>query len=516
VPPLTDLDEANSTIVALHAEIERLREQLARLKRQVFGSRREKVNPNQMRLFEEGAQLLEQLERQAEAESDRSTARNEGKKRRKHGRKPFADHLERKTIELDVPEADRCCGDCGCEMKLIGQEVTERGHMQPARLVVHRYVRNKYACKHGHTVLSAPLPDGVVEKGKYEASVYAHVITAKYADHLPLHRIQGMLRRRGFDLPKQTMWDMLARFDELAGRPILAEMRRQLLDESDLQTDETPIKIQTEGQRATRRGYLWVYRNPRQSEPQKVVADFRDNRSAEGPDKFLGDWSGTLLRDAYAGTDPIAKRNGIVIAECHAHARRKVVEALDAGQAKAAPLLRLIQRVFWIERAVQARAERDKLDFAGLADLRLKVRERRSKPIFRRLYDLVFALDEDPATQSNETMRSAVRYWINQRKGLLAHLENGRIPIHNNDTERDIRHVVIGRKNWMTFASQRGGEVAGRLYSLVASCKLNGVNVEEYLEDLLRRISTTPMSRISELTPWGWAKARAAEAVQPA
>lgn len=508
--PITDIEQANETIAGLRAEIERLKGQLDLLRAQTFGRRRESIDPNQLLLFESNAKLLEQLEKQVEAQTKKPKEKN-GKKKG-HGRAPLVDHLPREQIDLDVPESERLCECCGKAMHLIGTEVTERAHLIPARVVVKRYCRSKYACPSGHSVKTAPLPDGVIEKGKYEASVYAHVITAKYGDHQPLHRLQSMFRRQGVHLPKQSMWDLLVRFDELAGQPILAEMRRQLLEEQDLQADETPIKVQLEGnQRGTRRGVLWVWRNVRGSPQAKVVADFKDDRSARGPDAFLGNWSGTLLTDGYDGVNPAANRNNITRAGCWAHARRKFRDAMSTGSAKAAAVLRPIQRLFWIERAIKQRAEREKLDFAGLEALRLKIRRRRSKVVLRDLYEIAFVLQDDPATQSNEQLRKAITYVIRQRDPLLAHLDNGRIPIHNNDTERDLRHVVTGRKNWMTLASERGGLVAGRLYSLVMSAKLAGINVERYLEDVLARVAVTPASRIAELTPWGWAEARAAE-----
>jgi transposase len=322
-------------------------------------------------------------------------------------------------------------------MQYVGTEVTERGHIIPAQMVVKRYCRPEYACKHGHAMMTAPLPEGVVEKGKYEASVYAHVVTAKYADHLPLHRIQGMFRRQGVHLPKQSMWDLLVRFDELAAQPVLREMHRQLLEEQELQADETTIKVQSEGQRGTRRGVLWVWRNVRGSPEAEVVAEFKDDRSAKGPDGFLGDWTGTLLSDGYDGVNPTANRNKITRAGCWAHARRKLRDALATGVTRAGPVLRPIQRLFWIERAVVTRAKRDGFELDALAELRLRIRQRRSKVVLRELYDMVFALDEDPATKSNELLRKAVTYLVKQNKALLAHLDNGRIPIHNNDTERD-------------------------------------------------------------------------------
>ncbi len=130
--------------------------------------------------------------------------------------------------------------------------------------------------------------------------------------------------------------------------------------------------------------------------------------------------------------------------------------------------------------------------------------------MLRKLYEIVFALQEDPSTQGNDQLRKAVNYAVNQRKPLLAHLDDGRLPIHNNGTERDLRHVVTGRKNWLMLGSEKGGRVAARLYSLVISCRLANVNVERYLEDVLVAVATTPASRVGELTPWGWARARGA------
>lgn len=516
--PLSDLDSANAERFVLHAtveeqaealaaqaqEIANLREQLAYMRRQMFGRRREKIDPNQLRMFEQGQALLEQLEREAEPVA----APKPAPKKRGHGRAPFAAHLPREVIKIDVDAVDRCCPDCGEEMRLIGVDVTERGHVVPARMSVKRYERKKYACKHGHAVKVAPLPDGVVDRGKYEASVYAHVATSKYADHMPLNRIENIFKRGGVHLPRQTMWDLMVRLDELAAQPILKEMRRQMLEEDVLQADETPIQVQTEGESGTRRGFLWAWRNLRGSPQEKVLVEFKGDRSAKGPDAFLGTWSGTLLTDGYDGVNPVAVRNDIARAGCWSHARRKFLDALKSNKKRAAAVFRPIQRLFWIERAVVRRAKRDGLDQAALVELRRDVRDRLSRRVLTRIYELAFALDEDPNVPGGSKLRTAVRYVINQRVPLTALLRNASIPIHNNDTELDLRHVVTGRKNWLIFGSPRGGEVAGRLFSLVMSCKLAGIAPDEYLEDVLGLVSTTKASEIAKLTPWGWAAAR--------
>jgi len=214
----TDLERANDQILALVRENKILRDELALLKQGLFGRRTERIDPGQLALFlaGEGASAPVPSERTAEiASAPRATA-NAG-----HGRAQFPEHLPRETIELDVPEGERNCSDCGKPLRAIGEDVTERGHVVPARIVVRRYVRKKYACPVGCCVKTAPAPDGVIDGAKYEASVYAHVATAKYADHLPLHRLAGIFKRHGVHLPKQTMWDMLVTADELLAQPIL-------------------------------------------------------------------------------------------------------------------------------------------------------------------------------------------------------------------------------------------------------------------------------------------------------
>ena len=514
---LTDIDEANATIASLNAKIEKLQAQLEHLQRHLFGVRREKINSAQLRLWEEGKTQLEALMKEAELAAQPKPAKKPG-----HGRAPFPPELPRETTELDVSDGQRCCPECGEAMHCIGVEATERGHIVPARMVVKRYERRKYACKHGHAVKVAELPDGVVDRGKFEASVYAHVATSKYGDHLPLNRIQGIFKRHGVHFPRQTMWDLMVRLDQLVAQPVLREMHRQLLEEDVLQADETNIRVQQEGERGTRRGVLWAWRNVRGSPKEKVLVKFKHDRSAKGPDSFLGDWTGTLLTDGYDGVNPVSVRNGIDRAGCWSHARRKFRDALSSNKRLAAAAIRPIQRLFWIERAVVARAKRDAirdgvdLTLERLASFRLKIRQRRSRVVLKQLYDRVFAMDEDAGLQSDSPLGKAVKYAINQREPLLALLRNGKIPIHNNDTERDLRHIVTGRKNWLIFGSQRGGEVAGRLYSLVMSCKLAGIAPEAYLEDALSLVGTTPASRIAELTPWGWAAHQAELASQQA
>ena len=502
-----DLDRANEQIVALERENKILREQLAILKQGLFGRRTERLDPGQLNLYLNGATAEDALADTPPAIAEAPAAQH-AKTDRGHGRRHFAEHLPREVIELDVPETERACPDCGKAMRAIGEDITERGHVVPAQIVVRRYVRKKYGCPDGHAVKTAPAPEGVIDGAKYEASVYAHVATAKYADHLPLHRLEGIFKRHGVHLPKQTMWDMLVRIDELLAQPVLRQMHKEILEERVLHSDETPVAMRVEDGSGSRQGYAWGWRNLREVSPSKVLIEFKTSRSRDGPLGFLKDWSGTLITDGYSGFDEVVEKNEIVRAGCWAHARRKFKQALDTGARDAAHVLAPIQRLFAVERALTLRAEKRGLGRESFIELRRRVREERSRKLVGVIFARAEALSLRRSTLPKSQLGKALRYLDRQQKPLSTFLTDPRIPIHNNDEERDLRHLAVGRNNWLIFASERGGHVACRLYSLILSCKQAGVDPETYIEDGLGRLSTTKASDIASLTPWAWAAAR--------
>lgn len=502
-----ELDLANERIVALERENRILRDELVLLKQGLFGRRTERIDPGQLGLYLNSAQPESALPTDSATVAEAPAAAR-AKTDSGHGRARFAEHLPREVIELDVPKTERACPDCGKPMRAIGEDVSERGHMVPARIVVRRYVRKKYACPDGHAVRTARAPEGVIDGAKYEASVYAHVATSKYADHLPLHRLEGMFKRHGVHLPKQTMWDMLVTIDELLAQPILRQIHKELLAESVLHSDETPVTMRVEDGSKSRQGFAWGWRNLHGTGPSKVLIEFKTSRSRDGPLGFLKDWSGTLITDGYSGFDEVIRANGIVRAGCWAHARRKFKQALDTGAASAAYVLVPIQRLFAVERALTARAERRSMDRAAFVELRRRVREQRSAKILASIHARADELSLQRSTLPKSQLGKALGYLDRQRGPLSTFLANAQIPIHNNDEERDLRHLAVGRKNWLIFASERGGRVACRLYSLILSCKQAGVDPELYIEDALGRLSTTKAADIASLTPWAWAAAR--------
>ena len=287
-------------------------------------------------------------------------------------------------------------------------------------------------------------------------------------------------------------------------------MRTELLESEVIHADETPVPVCNEDGKGSRKGYVWDWRAPGGDGPDKSLIQFTLTRERHGPKGMLGKWSGTLITDGYSGFDEVVRINGITRAGCLAHARRKFKDALDVGSKDAAQVLVHLQRIFRIERAIKKRVESREGKTADLIELRRDVRSRLSRRVFDRVYELANTISDKRRTLPKSKLGKALGYLFNQRSQLEVFLGDPRIEPHNNDSERDLRHIVVGRKNWMVFASPRGGDVASRLYSLVLSCKHAGVDPEEYIEDVLHRISTTPASQIAWLTPWAWADQRKA------
>ena len=495
------LAERDERIERLEKDLSVLREAIATLKHNLFGRKSERLDPDQLHLFDSqgDSPSCEPQPQAVEVAAHRRAPRG-------HGRQSFPEHLPREDIELDLPADERSCPDCGTELRPIGEDVCERGHFVPAQLIVRRYRKKKYACPQGHCVRCPETPPSLIDRCKYEPSVYAHVAAAKYLDHVPLHRMAGIFKRHGVHLPKQTMWEMLVRVDELFAAPILKQMRLEVLSEDVLHGDETPVPVRLEDGRGTKTARVWAWTT---LGAKKAIYVFTMTKERDGPIRFLGDWSGTVIVDGASNFNEVIRRNDIERAGCWAHARRKLKSALDRGSRDAVRLLIPVQRLFRLERAVKRRLERrgDHSEEA-LHELRRRVRRRRSARLIDQIYERAHEVALERGTLPRSELGKALKYLVNQRDPLTRFLEDPRIPIHNNDCERALRHLVTGRKNWLVFGSQRGGEVACRLYSLMLTCRALGVDPEAYLVDALNRIGTTPSSQIASLTPWAWAAAQ--------
>lgn len=324
-------------------------------------------------------------------------------------------------------------------------------------------------------------------------------------------RSDSIFKHDGAHLPEQSMWDLLARVDELVAQPVLKQMHAGLLGEDVLHADETSVTMRTDDGRGTKRGCAWGWRNlRREGTPSKALVDFRTSRGRGGPIRFLGAWSGTLIADGYAGYDEVIEKNGIRRAGCRAQARRKLEEAVDTGSTDAEGVLALVQRPFAVERPINEAVQNGEVDRERQLELRRAARANESPSVGDAIYAEAGRLEGLRSTLPKARLGRALGDLFAQRAAPTAFLDDLRLPSPNNDAERDPWHPAVGRKNWLVSGSQRGGEVAGRLHPLVLPCKQCGADPEAYLEDVLGRVATTPASAIASLTPWAWARQRRA------
>ena len=491
---LTDMHDKDREILDLRCQLEAL-------KRRVFGRRSETVDPNQLALFEDLTARLEAAEAENPAEQatdERPKAKRNGKKNG-HGRKPLPADLPRERIEIPPKDEDRICPCCNKAMSVIGEEVTEELDYVPASFVVRALVRPKYACKACQEgVVIADLPPRPIEKGRPGSGLLAHVLTSKYGDHLPLHRLEGIFRRHGIDIARSTMCDWVgAMAFHLA--PIVRQMRREVLTSKMVHTDDTSVPVQDRSRTTTRKASLWVYLGDNAT----AVYDYTTGRSRAGPVTFFGDYAGYIQADAYAGYDELFKPSADdkprpIEVGCWAHARRKFYDARLDDRRRCNEMLALIGRLYDVERDAKEK-EPD-------ADARCGLRRQRSVPVLDQIRSRLEAWSVE--TLPRGPVGKAVAYARGQWEALTRYVTDGDLAIDNNPAERALRTVVIGRKNWLFAGSDAGGRRAAIMYSLIASCKLCEIDPFAYLRDVIDRVSTHPARRIAELTPAGWKAAK--------
>lgn len=478
-------------VAELQALVTALQAQVAYLTRMVFGRRSEKFpdDPKQGRLFGELPQPAEAVPPEDD-EPDPSPRR---RRRKRHpGRGPLPENLPRRLHEIHPPESERTCPDCGTTKVIFGEDVTEELELVPAQFVVNRYVRYKYACRPCQGQVSVgPLPPRPLDKGIPGPGFLAQLVTSKYADALPLYRQQQIYRRHGLELPRSTLCGWVA-YVALTLAPLVDALKRCVRASGHIHTDDTPVTVLDPSVKpfGSRRGYMWVYIGDR----GEVVFEYTGSRKRDGPESFLKGYRGYLQADAFAGYNRICAGGDVVEVACWAHARRKFFDAQGAYGPEARRVLRLIGRLY----AVEARAKR-----LGVTPERLLAwRQRHAR---RRLAQLRAELDRlSLVALPRSGLGTALGYTLNNWKALTRYTEAAFLAIDNNHSERQIKQLVIGRKNWLFAGSDEGARNAALLYSLVVSCKLAGVDPFAYLRDVLIRIHTHPAERFDELIPREW------------
>lgn len=478
-------------VLTLLEQIDDLNGQLYYLKRQLFGKRSEKLDPAQRLLFEN---LYDQVKSKIDQQKPpKAKSVKKRKRANHHGRNPLPEDLRRKVIEIEPAEEEKTCPVCHKQKQRIGSQETEKLEYVPASFYVKKYVRYKYACKACESHISiGQLPPMAIDKGIPGEGLLAHIITSKYCDHSPLNRLENILKRHGVDINVSTMCDWVARSADLLA-PLVQRMHEKILQSPKINTDDTPIPVKSKKRRgSTYNGYLWVYIDDKYD----VVFNFTPTRSRDGPLKFLGKYSGYVHADAYSGYDEFFRRSDATEVGCHAHARRKFDYSLDTDPVRAARLLVLWGRLYDIER----KAKEENYSSAQL----LKARQKQAKPI---LAEIKIVLDEyKNQVLPKSPIGKAIAYSQNQWEALNRYIDDPILEIDNNLSERTLRMVVIGRKNYLFAGSEAGARRAAIIYSLVASCKLHDIDPFRYFQDVLARVSTHPANKIDELLPSEWKK----------
>ena len=491
------LEDQNAELSAYNARLEYL---VKEFHQALYAKRSEKLNPDQLDLlFEDLETAIAQT--RAEAETRDPLKRREPAQRN-IGRLP--EHLPQ--IEHVIAPASTLC-PCGCgEMAKIGEDRTKRLDIIPAQFRVIVTVRPKYACRTCEAgVVQALAPAHLIEGGLPTEALIAHVLVGKYADHLPLYRQAQIYARSGVDLDRSTLagWVGKAGF-HLA--PLVDRLAERLKQSKTLFMDETRAPVLDPGRERTKTGYLWALTRDERgwsgADPPGVVYFYGDGRSGDFAAEFLDGFTGTLQVDGYAGYKQLTREGRssgpIVLANCWAHARRKLKEIFDAsGSPIAEEGLKRIAEIYRIE-----------TDIRGLEpDQRLGMRQQLSAPLVAAFG--VWLKEKRSRISAKSRLGEKLTYIANHWAGLQVFLTDGRVEIDNNPVENRIRPIALGRKNHLFCGHDEGGRSWARIASLIETCKLNGVDPLAYLTATLTAIANGhPASRLDELLPGPFACAR--------
>jgi len=411
-----------------------------------------------------------------------------------HGRSPLPEHLERREVVHDLTEVERLCPCCGRSRACIGEQTAEQLDLEPVTFFVTRTIKKSYACRHCDPATvppeqrlrtAGPLNVGPIPRGLCGPGLLAHVVTAKFADHTPVHRLAGQLARSGVTIAPATLGDWLFRASELL-TPLYELMHTRLLLSRVIHGDDTGVKLRVPGSTRTTKAHLWTYIGD--ADYPYVLFDFTAGYTAEGPTRFLKDYKGYFQADALAQYEGLYGEDKIKHACCVAHARRKFVAAHDAGDERAAKALELFGRLYAIERALppllppsddpaqrELRRQRE--------EQRRGLRQRDAEPVWDELSK--WLAEQKPGALPKSPLGTAIGYASNNGAALKRYLEQGFLAIDNNLSERTLRAIALGRNAWGVIGSEVGGQTAAILFSVVGTCKHLGIDPFAYLREAL-------------------------------
>jgi transposase len=504
-----DLSHAHATATSAEALIARLRLEIEKLRRTLYGARSERrerlVNQLEMQLEDAEADATE--DELAAERAARSTV-VKSFERKRPARKPFPDHLPRERVVIAAPQSCPCCGST--KLSKLGEDVTETLEVVPRQWKVIQTVRERFSCRQCEAISQPPAPFHVTPRGFAGPGLLAMILFEKFGQHQPLNRQSERYACEGIDLSLSTLADQVGAC-AAALRPLHALIERHVLAAERLHGDDTTVPILAKGRTVT--GRVWVYvRDDRpfggRDPPTALFYASRD-RTREHPERHLAGYAGILQADAFDGYNrlylPDRKGGPIVEALCWSHARRKFFELADIAAntrrgKTATPIspialeaVKCIDALFDVEREING------LSTAG----RLAARQERSAPLLAAFKS--WMRSERAKLSRHAAVAKAIDYMLTRWDAFACFLDDGRICLSNNAAERALRGLALGRKSWLFAGSERGADRAATMYTLIQTAKLNDVDPQAWLADVLARIADTPQTKLADLLPWNWA-----------
>ncbi len=482
--------------------IEQYKAQLHKLRRMKFG-RSSEVLDVQIHQLELRLEDLEESEAVRIASAKDSLPRKARPERRQPVRRPLPEHLPREEI-IHAP-GEVCPGCGGTHFSKLGEDVTEVLEKIPTRHKVIRHIRPKLSCRTCETIIQVPSPDLPIEKGRPGPGLLANVVVSKYLDGLPLYRQSAILAREGIEIERATLADWMGHVAWWV-MPLAQMIGAHVMAAPVIHTDDTPIAVLAPGNGRTRTGRIWIYLvDERPWQGTRATAAyyrFSPDRKGERPRDHLAAFRGVMQADAFSGYEALTRQVGppglnaprIMHAACWAHARRKLFDEFERTRSPIAEEALLgIRKLYAIEAEIAGQS----------ADSRHRVRQEHAVPI---LADLkVWFQDQRRRLSSKTSLTKALQYALTRWDALMLYTSDGRIGIDNNPAERSLRGIAVTRKNFLFLGSETGGERAAVLYTVLETAKLNGLNPEAYLADVIDRMAKGhPINRLSELLPWNW------------